>query len=80
LELAIIYAALDEKEKALHYLKEVTNKPKIPRWTILILEHHTALDNIRNDREFIKLERELTDKYQKEHQRIATLLRQKGEI
>jgi len=80
LELAIIYASLDEKEKALHYLKEVTNKPKIPRWTILIMEHHTALDNIHNDLEFIKLERELTDKYQKEHKRIATLLRQKGEI
>jgi AraC-like DNA-binding protein/TolB-like protein/Tfp pilus assembly protein PilF len=80
LELAMIYAALDEKEKALHYLKEVTNKPKIPRWTILIMEHHTALDKIRHDPEFIKLERELTDKYQNEHTRIATLLRQKGEI
>jgi len=80
LELAMIYAALDEKEKALHYLKEVTNKPTIPRWIIVCLENHTALDNIRYDHEFIKLERELTDKYQKEHKRVATLLRQKGEI
>jgi TolB-like protein/Tfp pilus assembly protein PilF len=80
LELAMIYATLDEKEKALHYLKEVTNKPKIPRWTILIMEHHTALDNIRHDPEFIKLQEELTEKYQKEHKRVATLLRQKGEI
>ncbi len=80
LELAMIYAALDEKEKALHYLKEVTNKQKIPRWVIVCLENHTALDNIRHDREFIKLERELADKYQKEHQRVAMLLMQKGEI
>ncbi len=80
LELAMIYAALDEKEKALNYLKEVTNKQKIPRWVIVSLENHTALDNIRHDPEFIKLQRELTDKYQKEHQRVATLLRQKGEI
>ncbi|MBW6537612.1 MAG: hypothetical protein K0B11_21565 [Mariniphaga sp.] len=80
LELTMIYAALDEKEKALHYLKEVTNKPKIPRWTILILEHHTALDKIRHDPEFVKLQEELTEKYQKEHKRVATLLRQKGEI
>lgn len=80
LELAMIYAALDEKEKALHFLKEVTKKPKIPLWTILIMEHHTALDNIRHDPEFINLQEELTDKYQKEHKRVATLLRQKGEI
>ena len=80
LELAMIYAALDEKEKALHYLKEVTNRPTIPRWIIVCLENHTALDNIRYDQEFIKLERELTDKYQNEHKRVATLLRQKGEI
>ncbi len=79
-ELAMIYAALDDKERALHYLKEVTNKPTIPRWIIICLENHTALDNIRHDHELIKLERELTDKYQKEHKRVATLLRQKGEI
>ena len=80
LELTMIYAALDENGKALHYLKEVTNKPTIPRWIIISLGNHAALDNIRQDREFIKLERELTDRYQKEHKRIATLLRQKGEI
>jgi AraC-like DNA-binding protein/TolB-like protein/Tfp pilus assembly protein PilF len=79
-ELAMIYAALDDKERALHYLNEVTNKPKIPRWIIICLENHTAVDNIRHDHEFIKLERELTDKYQKEHKRMATLLRQNGEI
>jgi AraC-like DNA-binding protein/TolB-like protein len=80
LELAMIYAALNEKEKALHYLKEVANKQNIPHWVIITLENHTALDDIRHDREFIKLQETLKDKYQKEHKRVATLLRQKIEI
>ena len=78
-ELAMVYAALDEKEKALHYLKEVTNKTVIPAWMLINLQYFPALDNLKNDREFIKLKKELTDKYQKEHKRLEKLLRRNGE-
>ncbi len=78
--LAVSYSAMDEKEKALHYLKEVNNRPTIPVWIINALKMDPMFDNIRNEPEFHRLVRELEKKYQKEHKRIAMLLKQKGEI
>jgi AraC-like DNA-binding protein/tetratricopeptide (TPR) repeat protein len=80
LYLAMNYSALGEKEKALAYLKEVKNKNTIPRWIIVYLQHEPFFDSICNEPEFIKLVKEFEGKYQKEHDRIAGLLREEGEI
>jgi AraC-like DNA-binding protein/TolB-like protein len=79
-ELATIYAALGEKDHALSYLREVKNKSTIPLWMIVYMKHYPLFDNIRNEPEFNKLLKDFEGKYQKEHNRIAALLRQKGEI
>jgi AraC-like DNA-binding protein/TolB-like protein len=78
--LAMNYSALGEKEKAMAYLKEVRNKNTIPRWIIIYLQHEPFFESIRNEPEFIHLKKELEQKYQKEHKRIAALLRQEREI
>lgn len=78
--LAVSYSAMGEKEKALHYLKEVNNRSTIPVWIISALKVDPMFDNIRNEPEFHKLVRELEKKYQKEYKRIAMLLKQKGEF
>jgi AraC-like DNA-binding protein/tetratricopeptide (TPR) repeat protein len=78
--LAMHYSALDEKEKALAYLKEVNNKNTIPRYITIYMQNYPLFDNIRKEPEFIKLLKEFEGKYQKEYKRIATLLKEEGEI
>jgi AraC-like DNA-binding protein/TolB-like protein len=79
-ELAMVYAALGEKDHALNYLREVKNKSTIPLGTIVCMKHYPLFDSLRNEPEFNKLLKDFEGKYQKEHNRIAALLRQKGEI
>ncbi len=74
------YSAMDEKKKALKYLKKVNNRSTIPLWMIIYMENWPLFDNIRNEPEFQKLKKEFEKKYQKEHNRVARLLREKGEI
>ncbi len=74
------YSAMGEKKKALKYLKEVKNRSTIPLWIIVYMEDWPLFDNIRNEPEFQKLKKEFEKKYQKEHNRVARLLREKGEI
>ncbi len=78
--LASTYSAMGEKDEALKYLAEVNNRATIPYWMILWMKEWPLFDNIRSEPEFRKIQIELTKKYQKEHDRVAKLLREKGEI
>ena len=78
--LAVSYSAMDEKEKALHYLNEVNNRATIPAWIVIALEKDPMFDNLRSEPEFHKILSEFEKKYRKEHKRIAALLRREGEI
>ncbi len=78
--LAWTYSAMGEKNEALKYLEEVTNRATIPHWMIIMMKEWPLFDNIRSEPEFRKIQIELTKKYQKEHVRVAKLLREKGEI
>jgi AraC-like DNA-binding protein/TolB-like protein len=80
LSLAWTYSAMGDKEEALKYLEEVINRPTIPYWMIIWMKDWPLFDNIRNEPEFKAIQKELTKKYQKEHDRVAKLLREKGEI
>jgi hypothetical protein len=75
--LAWTYSAMGEKENALKYLKEVNNRSTIPSWMITFMKDWPLFDNIRNEPEFQKLKKEFEKKYQKEHDRVARLLRKK---
>jgi AraC-like DNA-binding protein/TolB-like protein len=76
--LASTYSAMGEKEKALKYLNEVNNRSTIPSWMITSMNDWPLFDNIRNEPEFQRLKNEFEKKYQKEHNRIARLLMEKG--
>jgi AraC-like DNA-binding protein/TolB-like protein len=78
--LACTYSAMGEKEKALKYLNEVNNRSTIPSWMITFMKDWPLFDNIRNEPEFQKLKKEFEKKYQTEHDRVARLLREKGEF
>lgn len=78
--LACIYSVIGEKGKALYYLEEVNNRTSIPSWMIKYMEEWPMFDNIRKEPEFQKLKEEFKKKYKKQHDRVAELLREKGEI
>jgi AraC-like DNA-binding protein/tetratricopeptide (TPR) repeat protein len=78
--LAWTYSVMGEKEKALKYLKEVNNRSTIPSSIITYMNDWPLFDNIRNEPEFQKLKKEFEKKYQTEHNRVARLLRERGEI
>jgi hypothetical protein len=74
--LAWTYSAMGEKENALKYLNEVNNRSTIPSWMITFMNDWPLFDNIRNEPEFQKLKKEFEKKYQKEHDRVARLLKE----
>ncbi len=78
--LAWTYSAIGEKEKAIKYLNEVNNRSTIPSWMITFMEDWPLFDNIRNEPEFQKLKKEFEKKYQRDHDRVARLLKEKGEF
>ncbi|WP_372950632.1 helix-turn-helix domain-containing protein [Mariniphaga sp.] len=78
--IAVTYAALEEKEKALEYLSILNNIENVPYNYIMVLQKWPGFEIIREESEFLKLENNLVTKYQKEHERIGKLLKELGEI
>lgn len=77
--LTAIYAALGEHDKALEYLKMVTNRKIIPKIFLIQLQYWPGTEIFRENPEFQKIFIELEARYQKEHLRIGKLLRELGE-
>jgi AraC-like DNA-binding protein/TolB-like protein len=77
-ELADIYLALGEKEKAMAYLKEMKKLKKVDRVFITILNRWPGFDSVRNDPWFQDLLKVLDAKYKEEHERVGELLKEKG--
>jgi tetratricopeptide (TPR) repeat protein len=78
--LACIYSALNEKEKAIEYLKMLKKRKTDSRFWLLALKEYPMFDNIRNEPEFVDVLKDVEAKYQKEHDRVGKLLRELGEI
>lgn len=72
--LACLYATIGETEKALDFLKELTNKEFCPVWYITSLKMNPMLETIRNTPEFQEILNDLEEKYQKENQLVVQLL------
>ncbi len=72
--LACLYATIGETEKALDFLKELTNKEFCPVWYITSLKMNPMLETIRNTPEFQEILNDLEQKYQNEHLLVVRLL------
>lgn len=79
-ELADVYLALGEKEKALEYLKVYKTLQTIDLVHITTLNSWPGFDIIRDDPEFLDIMRVIEATYQKEHNRIEKLLIREGMI
>jgi len=73
-DLAGAYACLGEKEKAFHYLNEVSKRKVIPLWWVVQLKNDPLFENIRDEPEFQQITRDVEAKYQAEHARVRKWL------
>lgn len=78
--LAGIYSELNEREKAIFYLRMFKERKTDSRLWVLVLKEWPMFDNIRNEPEFQEILADAEAKYLKEHERVGKLLRELGEI
>ncbi len=77
IRLASVYSAMNEKEKAMDYLRANKSRHLL---ALTILKSSPLFDNIRNEPEFQKIVKDVEIKFQKHHKQVAEFLRKKGEI
>jgi len=79
--LACVYSAMGEIEKSLEYLRIVEkNKQSISRLLVVSMKQWPLLDNVRHELDFEEILTKMEAKYQKEHELVGQLLREKGLI
>ena len=77
--LACVYSAMGEKEKAMFYLEQLKNrKTAFPLFIIIGMKQWPLLDNIRQEPGFAEVLADLEAKYQREHERAGDFLREQG--
>jgi AraC-like DNA-binding protein/TolB-like protein len=76
--LAKIYAAQNNKQQSMYYLGLMHKAASTPKLFICDLKNDPMFDNVRNEREFQKIARELEKKYNEEHEKIKKLLIRHG--
>ena len=77
-ELADIYLALEEKEKAMELLIEMEKLKEIDRVFITILSRWPGFDAVRSEPKFQNVLDVLDAKYETEHNRVGELLKENG--
>jgi TolB-like protein/AraC-like DNA-binding protein/Flp pilus assembly protein TadD len=78
LALVKIYAARNEKAKALEYLQKVKDSMGSAFFRIKDFKNCTMLDNIRNEPGFAEYLKEAETRYRNEHDKVEKLLSQEG--
>jgi len=78
IELAMVYSALGEEEKALQCLSAVLDKGACQLWFIMELEKNPMFDRIRDRTEYDSLLEAFRNNYNRERQLIEKLLIKKG--
>ena len=76
--LAKIHSVRNEKEKALEYLKKVTDCMDLSIFRIKDYRNCTMFDNIRQEPGFQEYLQQAEAKYRQEHEKVEQLLRQEG--
>ena len=80
IELADVYLALGDQEKAWEYLNVLKKLKTIDLVYLTILKNWPGFDLIRNEPEFLDVLNVVEATYQKEHNRIEKLLIREGMI
>ncbi|WP_297099435.1 helix-turn-helix domain-containing protein [uncultured Draconibacterium sp.] len=71
IDIAEVYAFNEEKEKAYKYLQFIIDQPVcIPFWLYDIVKNDPQFDKIRNESQFIALEKRYRDRFEMEHQKV----------
>lgn len=78
--LSCIYSELNEKEKAIFYIKMFKERKTVSRLWVLVLKEFPMFDNIRNEPEFAEVLKDAEAKYQKEYDRVGKLLGELGDM
>jgi TolB-like protein len=77
-DLAAVYAFLGDKTKAYQNLREWVKLSVCPLWWLTYLKYDPLFASIRNDTEFQQIVRDMTAKYQAEHERVKKWLEEQG--
>lgn len=77
LDLALISAALGEKEKAYRYLEETEERYSYPLWWLTMMRNEPHFDNIRQEQRFQQILHRIEEKYQKQHYEVKVWLAEK---
>ncbi|KJF44763.1 helix-turn-helix domain-containing protein [Draconibacterium sediminis] len=71
IDLAEVYAFRGDKENAYKYLQFIIDQPVcIPFWLYDIVKNDPQFDKLRNESQFISLEKRYRDRYEIEHQKV----------
>lgn len=74
IDIALVYAARGENEKAYENLRIFNQRDRMPLWAVINLKYLPLFDGMREEPEFQKIIREVEAKYQKEQERTRQWL------
>ncbi|WP_303920318.1 helix-turn-helix domain-containing protein [Draconibacterium sediminis] len=75
IDLAEVYAFRGDKENAYKYLQFIIDQPVcIPFWLYDIVKNDPQFDKLRNESQFISLEKKYRDRYEMEHKKVQQLV------
>jgi len=77
-DLAVVYAAIGEKEKALASLRIYNERSYINIWYLSYIKHEPQFNSIRNEPEFQQIIKDVESKYLAEHGRVKKWLEEQG--
>jgi len=77
-DLALVYAALGDKEKAYQYLDEVNKKQFFPLWWVILFRHDPLFNGIRQEPRFQKILKDVEAKFLAEHERVRKWREKQG--
>ncbi len=72
--LAATYAIMGKKEKAFEHLKDSRKENPKTLPIVMALKNHPGIDNLRSDRRFQEILKEIETNYLKEHEKTGTLI------
>ena len=72
--LAAVYALLDGKSEAYHYLNEFFKTQCYPLWRVALIKNDPLFNSIREEQEFQLIVKDVKAKHQAEHERVRKWL------
>jgi len=73
-DLASVYAARGEKEKAYENLRIFNQRKTMPNWAVTLIKDDPLFDSIKDEPEYLQIVKDVESKYQAEHKRVRQWL------